>query len=216
VTTAGLVALIARRDLARMVARPGEWLLPAAFFLLIACLFPFAVGPDRDLLARLAPGILWVAALLAALLPVTTLYAADAGDGTLDQYAVRGVAGETLAVARIAALWIGLVLPLVLAFPLAALMLGLSSDLWGGLVLRLALALAGLSALAGIAAALTLGARGGGGLAALLVLPLAVPIIIFGAGPPDGSGLLWLAAAVLVLLAAAPFAIAQSLLAARG
>ncbi|MGL6042952.1 MAG: heme exporter protein CcmB, partial [Sandaracinobacteroides sp.] len=85
------------RDLALMAARPGEWLMPLAFFLLVALLLPFAIGPEPVLLSRLAPGILWVGALLASLMPVSTLFALDSADGTLDQLLVRGIASETLA-----------------------------------------------------------------------------------------------------------------------
>ncbi len=200
-----------------MAARAGEWLLPAIFFLLVAVLFPFAIGPERALLARIAPAILWVAALLAALLPVGALYAADAADGTLDQFAVRGVAGETLALARIGSLWLALAVPLLPAFPLAALMLGLEPSAWPGHAARLLGGLLGLAALANMAGALTLGARGGGGLAGLLVLPMALPILIFGVGAAGGtaagpgSAALWLAASVLLLVAVAPFAVAQAL-----
>lgn len=201
-----------------MAARAGEWLLPAAFFLLVAALFPFAVGADRALLARLAPGILWVAALLASLIPVATLWSQDAADGTLDQMTVRGIAGETLALARIAALWAGLALPLGLALPAAALMLGLPADAWARTLGGMLLGAGGLAALAAMAGALTLGARGGGGLAGLLVLPLAVPILVFGAGLAGGAGAsagLWLLASVLLLLAVAPLAVAQALAGAR-
>jgi heme exporter protein B len=198
-----------------MAARPGEWLLPAAFFLLVAALFPFGVGADRELLGRIASGVLWVAALLAALLPVTALYGGDSADGTLDQYAVRGIAGETLALARLAALWLGLALPLLVALPVAALMLGLPAAQLPALGGGLALGLGGLAALANIAGALTLGARGGGGLAGIIVLPLAIPVLIFGAGAGQGGAALWLAAAVLILVAIAPFAVGQALAAAR-
>jgi heme exporter protein B len=219
--TAALLGAILVRDLKRMAARAGEWLLPAIFFLLVSTLFPFAIGPERALLARLAPAVLWVAALLAALLPVASLYAADAADGTLDQFAVRGVAGETLAVARMASLWLALALPLLMALPLAALVLGLPPAQWPPLAAGLVGGLLGLSALANVAGALTLGARGGGGLAGLLVLPLALPLLIFGvgaagAGSAAATAALWLAAAVLLLLAVAPFAVAQALGQARG
>ncbi|MFN3591283.1 MAG: heme exporter protein CcmB [Thermaurantiacus sp.] len=206
---------LARRDLARMAARPGEWLLPAAFFLLVSALFPFGVGADRELLGRIAAGVLWVAALLAALLPVTALYGTDAADGTLDQYAVRGIAGETLALARLAALWLGVALPLLAALPIAALMLGLPPAQWPSVAGGLALGLGGLAALANIAGALTLGARGGGGLAGIIVLPLAIPVLVFGAGAGQGGAAFWLAASVLLLVAIAPFAVGQALAASR-
>lgn len=204
------------RDLKLMVARPGEWLMPLAFFLLVAMLLPFAIGPEPKLLARLAPGILWVGALLASLMPVSTLFALDSADGTLDQLLVRGVAAETLAVARMLALWLGFGAPLLVATPLAGLLL----DVDGAVLMRLLPGMAagalGLSALAVVAASVTLGARGGGGLVALLVVPLAIPLLLFGSRPMEPGALGLAAAAALVLAAIAPFAGGAALRASRG
>lgn len=203
------------RDLGLMAARPGEWLMPLAFFLLVAMLLPFAVGPEPVLLARLAPGILWVGALLASLMPVSTLFSLDSADGTLDQLLVRGVAAETLAFARMLALWFGFGAPLLIATPLAALLLGME----GGVLIRLLPGLAagalGLAALAVVAASVTLGARGGGGLVALLVVPLAIPLLLFGSRPMEPGALGLAAAAALVLAAIAPFAAGAALRASR-
>lgn len=185
--------------------------MPLAFFLLVAILLPFAIGPEATLLARAAPGILWVGALLASLMPVSTLFALDAADGTLDQLFVRGVAPETLAFTRMLALWAGFGLPLLVATPLAGVMLGVEWRVVGLLLPGLAAGALGLSALAVTAAAVTLGARGGAGLVALLVLPLAIPMLLFGSRPADGGALGLAAASALLLAALAPFAAGSAL-----
>jgi heme exporter protein B len=194
--------------------------LPVIFFLLVATLFPFAVGPDAPLLARTGGGALWMAALLAALLPVERLVEPDRASGVLDQLAVRGVSEESVALARLAAHWLSFGPPLMLAaLPAAALM-----KLPGAVLVRLELGLLagtpGLAALGLMVAALTAGLRGTGALAGLLILPLAVPILIFGAGmiDPAGSEGAWklLAAASLLLAAIAPFAAGAAIRAARG
>jgi len=212
----GLLAALVKRDLSLAAGRPGEWLLPVMFFLLVAICFPFALGPDAGLLARVAPGIAWVAALLASLLPVSTLYATDLADGTLDQLAVRGVTGETLALSRLLSLWLAFALPLLVALPLAGVMLALPLDRLPMIMGGLAIGTLGLAALANMAAAFTLGARGGGGLVALVIVPLALPMLIFGSRPDEPGALRLLAASALLLIAVAPFATAQALKAARG
>lgn len=203
-----LIAL-ATRDLSLVWGRAGAALLPLAFFVLVAAMFPFAVGPDAALLARVAAGVVWMAALLAALLPIPGLVEGDRADGTLDQYAARGVALELVAAARIAAHWISFAGPLLIAAPLAATMLGLPAAALPRLLGSLLLGTPGLAALAVIAAALTAGAREGGALAAIVVLPLAVPVLIFGAGMAGGAGggsAKLLAAASLMLVGVGPFA----------
>ena len=210
-----LLARLIARDLFLMAARPGEWLMPLAFFLLVAMLLPFAIGPEPRLLARLAPGILWVGALLASLMPVSTLFALDSADGTLDQLLVRGVAAETLAFARMMALWVGFGAPLLVATPLAGLLLGMEGAVLLRLLPGLAAGALGLAALAVVAASVTLGARGGGGLVALLVVPLAIPLLLFGSRPMDPGALGLAMAAALVLAAIAPFAAGAALRASR-
>jgi heme exporter protein B len=207
--------LLVRRDLGLMVGRPAEWLMPLTFFLLVAMLLPFAIGPEPTLLARLAPGILWVGALLASLLPVSTLFALDAADGTLDQLLLRGIAAELLAAARLIALWLGFGLPLLLATPLAALLLGMEGAVLGLLLPGLAAGALGLAALACVAGSVTLGARGGGGLVALLVVPLAVPLLLFGSRPAEPGSLGLAVASALLLAAVAPFATGAALRASR-
>lgn len=194
-----------RRDLALLRLRASAVLMPVIFFVLVAALFPFAVGPDARLLTRIAGGVLWVAALLAALLPVETLVSADRADGTLDQLVSRGIALETVTAARLVSHWVGFALPLLAALPVAGVLLGIDGAVLGRVALGLALGTPGLAALALIAASLTAGLRGGGALSGLIVLPLALPILIFGVGGGAGS-LKLLAAASLVLVAVAPFA----------
>lgn len=205
------------RDLALTRGRFGAALLPLAFFLLVAALFPFAVGPDAALLARAAAGAIWMAALLAAILPVPTLFEGDRADGTLDQYATRGVALELVAAARLVAHWLAFAVPLLIATPLAAGLLGLPAAALPRLIGSLAVGTPALAALAVIAGALGAGAREAGALGALVVLPLAVPVLIFGAGWAGGAGgaspkLLGVAA--LVLVAMCPFAAGAGLRAA--
>ncbi len=204
-----LLTLI-RRDLGLLARSPALW-MPVMFFVLVAALFPFAVGPDARLLTRIAPGIVWVAALLAALLPVETLLAPDADDGTLDQYAARGIAMELVVAARIIAHWLGFALPLLAALPVAGVLLGLDGAQGVRLGLALLLGTPALAALGVVAAALTAGLRGGGALAGLIVLPLALPILIFGVGSDAPGALKLLAAASLVALAVCPFAAAAAL-----
>lgn len=200
---------LVRRDLTLALRRPAALLLPVVFFVLAAALFPFAVGPDTKLLLAIAPGVLWVAALLAALLPVETLVAPDLADGTLDQLIVRGVALETFVAARLVAHWLGFALPLLVALPLAGVLLG--TPALAPLALGLLIGMPALAALALLAACLTAGLRGGGALAGLIVLPLALPVLIFGVGVAQPGALQLLAASTLVIVALTPFAAAAAL-----
>ncbi|MET0269135.1 MAG: heme exporter protein CcmB [Sphingomonas sp.] len=207
-----LLALVAR-DLG-IAWRGGGAVLPIVFFLLVATLFPFAIGPDGVLLARAGGGALWMAALLAALLPVDRLIAPDRESGVLDQLAVRGIARETIAIGRIVAHWLSFGPPLLLAaFPAAAL-LRLETATLLRLLAGLALGTPGLAALAVATSALTASLRAGGALTGLLMLPLAIPVLIFGAGAlgeSGGGGLKLLAATSLMLVAASPFVAAAAL-----
>jgi heme exporter protein B len=197
----------------------GATALPIIFFLLVATLFPFAVGPDTPLLARTGGGALWIAALLAALLPVDRLVEPDRAAGVLDQLAVRGVGDETVAAAKLLAHWVGFGPPLMVAAVPAAALMKLPQDILLRLELGLLLGTPGLAALSLIAAALTAGLRSGGALAGLLVLPVAVPLLIFGAGlierGDEGAALKLLAAASLLLVAMAPFAAGAAIRATR-
>lgn len=175
-----MIALL-RRELLLAFRHPADTLAAMLFFLLVTALFPFGVGPAPEALARLAPGALLAAALLAALLPLDRLFGAEAEDGSLDQLLLSGLSGFEIALAKALAHWLTTGAPLVLATPIAAAMLNLPEAAWGVAVLALALATLFLSLLGTAGAALTLGARRGGVLLPLLVLPLAIPAMIFGA-----------------------------------
>ena len=204
----------------RLAAAGGGALLPLVFFLLVATLFPFAIGPDAPLLARTGGGALWMAALLAALLPIDRLVEPDRAAGVLDQLAVRGVGEESVALAKLAGHWLSFGPPLMLAALPAAALMKLPQPVLARLELGLLAGTPGLAALSLIVAALTSGLRTTGALAGLLMLPLAVPVLIFGAGlvePGAGAGgaLKLLAAASLILVAIAPFAAGAAMRAAR-
>ena len=221
-----LFGLLVWRDLShaygfggRGGTRRGGFLLPVIFFLAVAAIYPFAVGPDAPLLARTGSGVIWVAALLAAILPLDRLVAPDADTGFFDQWAVRGISEEWVMLARIAAHWLSFGPPLMLAAVIAAGLLGLTPVQLVAIEAGLAIGTPGLAALGVMIAALTAGLKGGSALGGLMLLPLAVPMLIFGAGAAraggGGSGLLLLGAASLVLLAIAPFAAGAAIRAMR-
>lgn len=208
-------ALIAR-DLRRGLA--GAAWLPIAFFMLVATLVPFAVGPDPTLLARIGPGALWIAALTAALLPVERLVEPDRADGILDQLALHGVAEESVAAAKMAAHWLAFAPLLLLAVVPAAALLAMDSRALLRAEAALAIGTPGLAALAVAIAAVTSGLPRSGALAGLLLLPLAVPLLVFGAAAAatGSSGPLLLEAAVSLMLAAgAPFVAGAAIRAGR-
>jgi heme exporter protein B len=193
------------RDLRQGYAGGGATLV-VVFFLLIAILFPFAIGPDTALLSRIGGGVIWAAALLAALMPVERLVAPDLEAGVLDQLAVRGASLATVAAAKVLAHWLAFAPPLMLAAVIAAGLLDLSGDTLLLVEAGLLLGTPGLAALAVATAALLAGARGAGAVAGLVMLPLAVPLLIFGAGAITGGagGLKLLAATSLLLVAGTP------------
>ena len=208
---------IVRRDLRLAFGQGGAW-LPLVFFLLVATLYPFAVGPDAQLMGRTGGGMLWIAALLAALLPVDRLVLPDAEAGMLDQYAVRGIADEAVAAAKALAHWLSFGPPLMIAVLPAAALLRLDGAMVVRIEAGLAIGTPGLAALALATASLTAGLRGAGAIAGLLMLPLAIPLLIFGAGTlaPGGTGAIKLLAATsLLLVAGAPFAAGAALRAMR-
>ena len=201
------------RDLRRAWGSGALW-LPIVFFLLVATAFPFAVGPDAPLLAKTGGGMVWVAALLAALLPIDRLVRPDRDAGVLDQLAVRGFADELIAAVKIAAHTIGFGLPLLAALLPAAALLAQDGARVAALATGLTMAIPALAALAVLSAALTANLKGGSAIGGLLVLPLAVPLLIFGAGILDPSGrgaLKLLAASSLLLTAIGPFAAGAAL-----
>ncbi|HRD34184.1 MAG TPA: heme exporter protein CcmB [Rhodocyclaceae bacterium] len=210
---------VMRRDL--MLAWRGrtDVLVTLAFFVIVVCLFPFGVGPETNQLREIAPGVLWVAALLSTLLSLNRLFAQDHADGTLEQLLLSPEPTALWVAAKVLAHWIVTGLPLVIVAPGLALLFDLQQDALGVLVLSLALGSPILALLGAVGAALTLGLRGGGVLLALLILPLYVPVLIFGAGAVDaylgGTGadaqLLLLGGGLLGALAGAPFACAAAL-----
>jgi heme exporter protein B len=215
----GLLHLL-RRDLTLLLlgGRRGGTVLPLLFFLAVAMLFPFAVGPDPKLLARTGGGVIWVAALLAAILPLDRLIEPDIEQGMFDQWAMRGISEEWIVMVRILAHWLSFGPPLMLAALLAAALLGLEGATLRTVELGLLAGTPGLAALGVMVAALTSGLRGGAALAGLLVIPLAVPLLVFGAGSlavGGESGIALTAAVSLVLLAIAPFAAGAAIRAAR-
>jgi heme exporter protein B len=170
------------RDLAVALRSRGELAVQLVFYVLVVLLFPLALPPEKTLLATLGPGVMWVAALLASLLALPRLFAADLADGTLEQMGLSPAPLAAIASGKIAAHWLTTGLPVVVLTPLLALPYALDAPTALVLAAGLLLGTPILSLLGAIGAALTLGARGGGGLLALLVLPLYVPVLIFGAG----------------------------------
>jgi heme exporter protein B len=215
---AALIGLF-RRDLRLALRQGGEIGLVLGFFVLAVLLFPFGVGPEPELLARVASGVIWVAALLAAVLSLDRLFAVDYADGNLDLIALSPVPLELAVLAKSAAHWVTTGLPLCVISPLLAIIIDLDPQGIPVLIFGLLIGTPALSLLGTIAAALTLGARRPGVLGALLVLPLYLPVLIFGAGAVEASlaaegaraHLLLLGAVSLVALSLAPLATAASL-----
>jgi heme exporter protein B len=201
-----VIGSLIARDVRR--GSTGATWIPAAFFLLVVALIPFAVGPDAKVLQRAGPGVLWIAALTAALLPIERLVEPDRADGVLDQLIVRGMAEEIIAFAKIAAHWLTFgPLLLIAAIPGSAL-LAMGGQSLVRTEIALAIGSAGLASLAVAIAAVTSGFARSGSLAALLLLPLAIPLLIFGAAASVGghpSALPLEAAVSLLLIAGAPF-----------
>ena len=216
----GALGTLLRRDLAMLLlGRRSGAVLPILFFLSVAMLFPFAIGPDAALLARTGGGVIWVAALLAAILPLDRLVEPDIELGFFDQWALRGLSEEWTVAVRVLAHWLSFGPPLMLASLPAAALLGLDGRALRTVELGLLAGTPGLAALGVTVAALTAGLRGGTALAGLLVIPLAVPLLIFGAGslsPGGESGIALTGAVSLVLLAVAPFAAGAAIRSARG
>jgi heme exporter protein B len=173
--------LLMRRDLRLALRRPGEWLQPLGFFVVVIMLFPLSMDPQMSRLRDIAPGALWVAALLSSLLALELLFREDAQDGTLEQLAISGVPLAWLLLAKTAVHWTLTGIPLVLIGPLLATALGAPNAAIPGVMASLLLGSVALSLLGATGAGLTLGLRRGGVLLALIVLPLAVPVLVFGA-----------------------------------
>ncbi len=204
-------AALLRRDLALMFggSRRGATLLPVLFFIAVAMLYPFAVGPARVLLARTGGWVIWVAALLASILPLDRLLQRDVERGFFDQLYLRGIAEELVVAVRLIAHWLSFGPPLMLAAIPAAALLGLDGATLRTVELGLLAGTPGLAAIGLIIAALTVGMRSGAALSGLLLIPLAVPLLMFGAGALStggGTALAYTAAISLLLVAIAPFA----------
>jgi heme exporter protein B len=197
---------IVRRDLLLAMRRKSEVLTALFFFIIVVSLFPLGIGPEPVLLKKIAPGILWVAALLSTMLSLNRLFATDHADGTLEQLVLSPTPLGLLVAGKIAAHWLTAGLPLVLLAPVLGIQFDLDTSALGILVVALLLGTPLLSLIGAIGAALTLGVRGGGVLLSLLVLPLYIPALIFGAGAVEAhisglgaSGHLSLLAALLAL-----------------
>jgi heme exporter protein B len=211
-----VIGALVSREVRRAIG--GAAWLPVGFFLVVATLVPFAVGPDPRLLERIAAGGLWIAALTAALLPIERLVEPDRANGFLDQLTIRGISEETVGAAKVAGHWLTFGPLLLLAALPSSFILGIAPGTLGRTFVALAIGTPGLAALAVMVAALTAGLPRAGALAGVLLLPLAVPLLIFGAGASGdaASGALLLEAAItLLLVAAAPFVTGAAIRAAR-
>lgn len=207
------------RDLRLVLRRPGDIVVVLAFFVVATTLFPLGIGPESNLLARIAGGVLWASALFAALLSLERLFASDYEDGALDLLLLAPGALELAALAKCAAHWIVTGLPLAVLAPLLGVTFGLDGKSLAAVAATLLVGTPTLSLIGGLAAALTLGARKSGALLALLALPLCVPTLIFGTGAIEavatGEGvtvhIAILAALALMALATLPWAMAAAL-----
>ena len=207
------------RDLRLARRHPDDALLTVAFFALVASLFPLGVGAEPQLLARIGPGVIWVCALLATFLALPGLFAGDHADGCLEQMAVSPLPMPGWACGKISAHWVASSLPLVLLAPLLGMQYGVPGDALLVLAAALALGTPVLSLLGAACAALSLGARGGGMLLALLALPLFVPILVFGAGAAEAQAsglspaphLSILGACLIVSVVTVPWAVCTAL-----
>lgn len=210
---------VLRRDLLVAARRRSDWLNPLVFYVIVVTLFPLGIGPDGDLLRQIAPGVLWVAALLATLLAIEGLFRSDYDDGSLEQLVLSGQPLSVLVLAKVLAHWLITGLPLLLLSPLMAIVLQLKPASIPALLASLLLGTLTLSLIGGIGAALTVSLRRGGVLLALLILPLFIPVLIFGSsaviaaegGFAIEAQLSLLGALCLLALAFAPLAIAASL-----
>ena len=210
---------VTERDLLIAARRRSDVLTTFFFFVIVVSLFPLGVGPQPDTLRQIAPGVVWVAALLAAMLSLARMFGADYADGTLEQLVLTPQPLTLLVLAKILAHWLTTGLPLVLIAPLLGLQFDLPGNALATLLWSLLIGTPALSLIGAVGAALTLGVRGGGALTALLVLPLYVPVLVFGAGAVTASAtgmgaaghLSLLAAMSLAALVFAPWAAAMAL-----
>jgi heme exporter protein B len=212
-------ALVFKRDLTLAMRRWDEVTQPLIFYVVVTTLFPLATTPDLAQLRTISGGVVWVAALLSSLLALESLFRSDVEDGTMEQWVLSGQPLAWLLLSKVAAHWVLTGLPLVLISPVVGTALGLPFDAWGTLVLSLLLGTATLSVLGGIGAALTVGVRRGSVLLSLLVLPLAMPLLIFGAravamqmdGDSPAGPLQLLAAIFFLALSLGPLAMSAAI-----
>ncbi len=210
---------VLRRDVKLALRQSVDLGMILGFFLIAAALFPFGVGPEPERLARLAPGIVWVLALLSVMLSLDRLFQTDHADGALEQLALAPAPLAVIVLAKATAHWLTACLPLIAAAPVIALMLNLPTDAYGVLLAGLALGTPTLSLIGAVGAALTLGARRAGLLTAVLVLPLFIPVLIFGAtaveahlaGLPVRAHMLYLGALLAAAVPLAPWAAAAAI-----
>jgi heme exporter protein B len=181
------LSTVVYRDLLIAFRRRSDLANTVLFFILVVSLFPFGVGPEPNLLRAVAPGVLWVAALLASMLALSRMFAADYADGTLEQMVMSPVPLSVVVFGKVAAHWLVTGVPLVILSPVLALQFDVPASAYDTLMLSLVLGTPVLSLIGAVGAALTLGVRGSGVLTALLVLPLYVPVLILGAGAVDGA-----------------------------
>ncbi len=206
--------LVARRELRLALSQPGEAAMVLVFFVLATVLYPFGIGPEPNILARIATGVVLVAALLAAMLSLERMFAADYEDGSLELLALIPLPLEFTVLAKVLAHWLTTGLPLLVAAPLMGVMLNMDDAAYAPLMAAMALATPTISLIGAVGASLTLGARRGGVLLCLLVLPLLIPVLIFAAGAVDASTagfgarqhLLMLGGLLLAALVLCPFA----------
>ncbi|HMW16932.1 MAG TPA: heme exporter protein CcmB [Accumulibacter sp.] len=182
-----LLRAVIGRDLRLAMRRQTDLVAAVFFFIIVVSLFPLGIGPEAEQLRKLAPGVLWVAALLATLLSLPRLFADDHRDGTLEQLVLLPQPLAIVVLGKVVAHWLVAGLPLVLLAPLLGIQFDLSNDALVVLVLSLLIGTPALSGIGAIGAALTLGVRGGGVLQSLLVLPLYIPVLIFGTGAVDAA-----------------------------
>lgn len=208
-----------RRDIQLAVRQGSAFTITLSFFVIVVVLFPLGVGPELSILARISPGVLWVGALLSCLLTLDRIFQADYDDGSLDQLMLGGLSIEIMALAKIAAHWLTSIVPLIVITPVLAVTLNMPGDGIWAMVLALFLGSPVLSLVGAIGAGLTVGMRRGGILLSLLVLPLYIPVLIFGVAAveaavallPMGPHLLLLASMSLGSLVLCPIAAAAAL-----
>ena len=214
----GFTAVV-KRDLLLAFKRPGDMLNPLFFFAMVSTLFPLAIGPAGDQLQVLGPGVVWVAALLSVLLSLNSLYLSDLEDGSLDQLILSPQPLPLISLGKTVAHWLVSGLPLVLVSPLIAITYRMPAETIGVMIVTLTLGTISLSLLGSVGAALTVGLNRGSALLSLLVLPLAMPVLIFGArtvalaaaGDAVSAGVYFLAAYCMLAISFAPFAAAAAL-----